>query len=386
MTFTIRGTMRSPRNRKGMALGLVLIAIAVISVLIVGAYYANVQEYKLGTNSLTQNRAMTAAEYGHGAVYQNWSRSWNSFKSGTTFVRPYGPGDGSIDTVRITKLNNLSFLVASEGRSGNGPHGGARRRAGMMVRLSVPQVTMLGAITTKGTVKIGGSTSISGLDTSFAGWNCPPAGAAVAGAVVPSYANLASGGSCAGMTCIKGSPLVALSPAALDTNTYFNYGGVDWADLVAMADKSVSGTMTGVGPVILAGACKTSDVKNWGDPARNVLLPGACETYFPVIYAPGDLSVNGNVGQGILLVNGSLSIQGGFSFYGPVIARGTVKLTGTGNHINGSVLAANVVDSTSTSMLGGNSAIQFSRCANNTALQRTAMPVKAPQRSWSELF
>ena len=377
--------MRSTRNRKGIALGLVLIAIAVISVLIVGAYYSNVQEYRLGTNSLTQNRAMTAAEYGHGAIYQNWSRSWNSFRAGTTFVRAYGPGDGSIDTVRVTKLNALSYIVVSQGRSGNGARGGARRRAGLLVRLSVPQVKMLGAITTKGTVKIGGSTTISGQDTSFAGWNCPPAGAPVAGAVVPSFSNISFGGTCPGGACIKGSPLVSVSTVASDSNTYFNYGGMNWTDLVAMADKYVSGTMTGVGPMVVAGACKTTDVKNWGDPAR-ALIPGACETYFPVIYAPGDISINGNVGQGILLVNGNLSIQGGFSFFGPVIARGTVKLTGTGNHINGSVLAASVVDSTATSLLSGNSAIQFSRCANNTALQRTAMPAKAPQRSWSEMF
>ena len=378
--------MRSPRNRKGMALGLVLIAITVISVLIVGAYYANVQEYRLGANGLTQNRAMTAAEYGHGFVYQNWNRAWNSYKAGTTFVRGYVPGDGSLDSVRITKLNNLSYLVVSEGKSGIGPHGGARRRAGLLVRLSVPQVNILGAITTKGTVKIGGSTSINGRDTSFAGWNCPPAGAAVAGAAVPSFTNLSYGGTCAGGSCIQGSPVVSITAAAADSNTYFSYGGIKWADLVAMADKTVSGTLTGVGPSLVAGACKTSDNKNWGDPARNVLLPGACENYFPVIYAPGDVSINGNVGQGILLVNGNLSIQGGFNFYGPVISRGTVKLTGTGNHINGSVLAANVVDSTSTSLLSGNSAIQFSRCANNVALQRTALPAKAPQRSWSELF
>ena len=379
--------MRSPRNRKGMALGLVLIAITVISVLIVGAYYSNVQEYRLGSNSLTQNRAMTAAEYGHGAVYQNWSRSWNSFKAGTTFVRAYGPGDGSIDSVRITKLNNLSYLVASEGRSGNGARGGARRRAGLLVRLSVPQVTVLGAITTKGQVKIGGSTSINGNDTTFLGWDCPPAGAPVAGVVVPDYSNLESGGKCGkAMACLKGSPLVMLSPAASDTSTYFNYGGISWADFVAMADKSASGTLTGIAPSYFNGACRTTDNKNWGDPARNLLLPGACENYFPVIYSPGDLTINGNVGQGVLLVNGTLNIQGGFTFYGPVIARGTVKLTGTGNHINGSVLAANVVDSTSTALLSGNSAIQFSRCANNTALQRTALPAKAPQRSWSEMF
>lgn len=378
--------MHSPRNRKGMALGIVLIAIAVISIMIVGAYFANIQEYRLGANSLTQARAMSAAEYGHGAVYQGWDRAWNAYKAGTTFVRPYAPGDGSIDTVRITKLNSLTFLVNSEGRAGVGPRGGARKRAGMIVRLEVPQVKILGAITTRGTVKIGGSTSISGTDTSFAGWNCPPAGAAVAGAVVPSYSNLTSGGSCgASYSCIKGSPLVSISSAAMDTNTYFYYGGLTWNDLVQMADKQVSGTLTNVGPSTAAGACRYSDNRNWGDPNR-AATPGLCEQYFPIIYAPGDLAINGNVGQGVLLVGGNLSIQGGFTFYGPVISRGTVKLTGTGNHINGSVLAANVVDSTTSSTVSGNSAIQYSRCANNTALQRTAMPVRSPQRSWAELF
>jgi len=378
--------MHSYRNRKGMALGIVLIAIAVISVMIVGAYFANIQEYRLGTNSLTQARAMSAAEYGHGAIYQSWNRAWNAYKAGTTFVRPFAPGDGSIDTVRITKLNSLTFLVNSEGRAGMGARGGARRRAGMIVRLEVPQVKILGAITTRGTVKIGGSTSISGQDTSFAGWNCPPAGASVAGAVVPSFSNLASGGSCgASFSCIKGSPLVSITSAAMDTNTYFYYGGLTWNDLVAMADKPASGTLTHIGPSVAGGDCRTSDNKNWGDPNR-AATPGACEGYFPIIYAPGDVSINGDVGQGVLLVGGNLSIQGGFTFYGPVISRGTVKLTGTGNHINGSVLAANVVDSTTSSMLSGNSAIQYSRCANNTALQRTAMPVRAPQRSWAELF
>jgi len=378
--------MRPPNDRKGMALGIVLIAIAVISVMIVGAYFANIQEYRLGSNTLTQARAMSAAEYGHGAVYQGWDRAWNAYKAGTTFIRPFAPGDGSVDTARITKLNALTFLVNSEGRSGNGPHGGARRRAGMIVRLEVPQVKILGAITTRGTVAIGGSTAINGNDSTIAGWGCPPGGAPVAGAVVPSFSNLTSGGSCGkNYACIQGNPLVSISSAAMDTNTYFYYGGLTWADLVSMADKQVSGTQTNVGPSTAAGACRTADLKNWGDPAR-AATPGLCESYFPIIYAPGDVSINGNVGQGVLLVGGNLSIQGGFTFYGPVISRGTVKLTGTGNHIYGSVLAANVVDSTSTSSLLGNSAIQYSSCANNTALQRTAMPVKSPQRSWAELF
>jgi hypothetical protein len=360
-------------------------AIFVITLLVVGAYFANIQEYRLGSNSLLQTRAMSAADYGHGVVYQTWDKNWNMFKPGTTFVRTYTPGDGAIDTVRITKLNALSFLVVSEGRAGGGVRSGARRRAGMLLRLNMPTIQIKAAIMSSGTLAIGGSTSISGKDTVPPGWNCPAAGAAVAGAIVPTASKFVSGGSCKQMACIAGTPLLDTSYVAADTNTYFNYGSLHWAEMVAMADKQVSGNMTSVGPSTAAGACRTSDNKNWGDPNR-ATPAGLCESYFPIVYAPGDLSINGNVGQGILLVNGNLSIQGNFNFYGPVIVRGTVKLTGTGNHINGAVLAANVIDSTSTSNLTGNSNIHYSACANAQALQRTALPAKAPQRSWAELF
>ena len=43
-----------------------------------------------------------------------------------------------------------------------------------------------------------------------------------------------------------------------------------------------------------------------------------------------------NQGQGVLVINGSLSVQGGFEFYGPVIVRKSLKTTGTGNFSNGS--------------------------------------------------
>ncbi|NUQ91752.1 MAG: hypothetical protein HOQ11_12430 [Gemmatimonadaceae bacterium] len=377
--------MKIARNRKGIALGVVLMAIFVITLLILGAYFTNIQEYRLGNNSLLQTRAMSSADYGHAVVYQTWDKSWNTFKNGTTFVRAYTPGDGGIDTVRITKLNNLSFLVVSEGRAGGGMRSGARRRAGMLLRLNMPTINIRAAIMTSGNLTIGGSTALSGKDSVPAGWSCPPAGAPVAGAIVPKASNFSYGGSCKAMSCIAGTPLLDTTKVASDTNSYFNYGSLHWSDMVAMADKQVTGTQTNVGPSTSAGACRTADNKNWGDPNRAVPA-GLCESYFPIVYSPGDLSINGNVGQGILLVNGNLSIQGNFTFDGPVIVRGTVKLTGTGNHINGAVLAANVIDSTATSSMTGNSAIQYSSCANAQALLRTALPTKAPQRGWAEMF
>jgi hypothetical protein len=386
--------MHSPtpgRQRRGFALAMALMAIVVIGAMVAGGYLASLQYYRMGRNALVEQRAMAATELGLDSAYAMWSRTWNTQPVGTVTTLAYRATDGSwVDTVRITKLNQLGLLFVSEGRAGgNSTPISARRRAGMLVRLDMPNVRQLGALTTRGTVSIGGSTAISGLDTTFSGWNCPPTGSGVAGVAVPSFSNLSYGGNCAAGACISGSPLVSITSAAADTNTYFSYGNLKWQQLVAMADKSASGTLTGVGPstTVVGGVttCNTGDNKNWGDPGR-AAPPGACEGYFPVIYAPGDVSINGNKGQGVLLVNGNLSIQGGFVFYGQVIVRGSVKLTGNGNHIYGGVMAASVIDSTDASKLAGNSSIHYSKCALTSVFVSAVNGARAPQRSWIELF
>ena len=386
--------MHSPtpnRQRRGFALAMSLMAIVVIGAMVAGGYMAGVQYYRIGRNSLVEQRAMAATELGLDSAYAIWNKSWNTQAQGTVTTLAYAAANGSwVDTVRITKLNQLSSLLVSEGRAGGfATPLSARRRVAMIVVLNMPRVNQLGALTSRGTVTIGGSTAINGNDTTFTGWNCPPAGTGVAGVAVPSFSNIAWGGSCPGGACIAGSPLVSVTAAANDTNTYFSYGPMKWPDLVAMADKSVSGTLTHVKPstTVSGGVttCNRADNANWGDPTR-AAPAGACESYFPVVYAPGDIAVNGDLGQGVLIVNGNLSIQGGFVFYGQIIARGSVKLTGTGNHVYGGVMAANVVDSTDASKLSGNSSIHYSRCAVTSVFQNAALGTRAPQRSWIELF
>ena len=386
--------MRSPspvRQRRGFALAMSLLAIVVIGAMVAGGYLAGIQYYRIGRNSLVEQRAMAATELGLDSAYAMWNKSWNTQPTGTVTTLAYSAGDGSwVDTVRMTKLNQLSLLIVSEGRAGGfATPVSARRRAGMLVRLNVPSVNQIGALTSRGTVTIGGSTAISGLDTTFSGWGCPPAGTGVAGAAVPNISNLAWGGNCPAGACISGTPSLKITATAADTNTYFSYGSLKWPQLVAMADKSVSGTLTHVkaSTVVSGGVptCNRADNSNWGDPAR-AAPSGVCESYFPIVYAPGDVSINGDQGQGVLLVNGNLSIQGGFVFYGQIIVRGTVKLTGNGNHVYGGVMAANVIDSTDASKLAGNSSIHYSKCALTTVFLSASTSTRAPQRSWIELF
>ena len=78
---------------------------------------------------------------------------------------------------------------------------------------------------------------------------------------------------------------------------------------------------------------------NWGDPFTPT---SPCFSRFPIIHAQAGLTINGELGQGILLVEGDLAVQGGFEFFGIVMVRGKLKTNGTGGHFNGAVMAANV--------------------------------------------
>jgi Tfp pilus assembly protein PilX len=218
---------RAADSRNGSALAMVIVVIAIVSALIAGGFLSSTLQARMGANTLTQVRALSAAEFGQDSAYSEWNKKWNAYKAGTTFVRAYASGDGSVDTVRVTKLNGASFLLVSQGQAGKGLRAGARRRTALLLRLATPKINALGALTSRGTVKIGGSAAISGKDTSLTGWGCPPAGAATAGVSVPSSTNLSVGGTCSGLTCIQGNPLVNVTPAAADTNTYFNYGTTD---------------------------------------------------------------------------------------------------------------------------------------------------------------
>jgi hypothetical protein len=98
----------------------------------------------------------------------------------------------------------------------------------------------------------------------------------------------------------------------------------------------------------------------------------------------GDASITGNTGQGILIVNGDLQVQGGFEFFGPVIVRQTLRTTGTGGHFNGGVIAANT-DLGAVTVLG-DAVINYSSCALTKSLNASAQGAQMRERGWINLY
>jgi Tfp pilus assembly protein PilV len=376
------------RSRPGFALAIALAAIVIIGAIITGMFFASTQDYRISRNSAMQARALTAAEYGLNNVTTSgqWNPVWNTATNGLLATQSFLPGDGAFDTVRVTKLNSGMFMLTSTGRVGPASGAQARHRVGALVTLLIPQINMLGALTTRGSAKIGGSSYLDGNDTTYAGWNCPPPGAGVAGLSMPDTTKISTSG-CSGLSCVAGSPQVSQDSMAGKDSTYFNFGsGLNWSDLVGMANKTVSSgaTLTAIGPTVSGGNCDTGSATNWGDPLHIDPSVSSCQSYFPIIYAQGNLHLSGGEGQGILLVEGDLTVTGGLEFYGPVIVKGSMSTTGTGGHFNGGVMAANVDLEQST--LLGNAVIHYSSCAINKALAGVATPVFTNSRSWTELY
>jgi hypothetical protein len=381
------------RQRRGFALATAVGAIALIGAIVAGAFVASIAEFRTGRDALQQTRAFAAAEYGNNAMRSNWDPAWqNTLNRGDTVVREYDVG-GSVAVVRATRLSDNIFLITSEALAGTSVAAGSRRRVASLLKLSIPNVRMKGALTARGTTKVGGSALMIGRDTLFPGWDCPApaAGSGLPGLAIPTWNHVTLGGTCKDYMCVQGDPKAVIGSEMADTSTYFNYGDYQWADLTSMATKIMSpGPHTGVAPRVVNGACDMTDPLNWGEPNKVVVgTPGPCENYYPIIYAPGDLKVNGDRGQGILLVNGSLEVQGGFRFYGLIIVRGELRTAGSGGHFNGVVMAANVAvggEMTSNNTVSGAATFRYSSCALMSALRGSATPAPMRDRAWVELY
>jgi len=102
---------------------------------------------------------------------------------------------------------------------------------------------------------------------------------------------------------------------------------------------------------------------------------------------PGTVTLNNVQGQGILLVDGDLNIQGSYQFFGIVIVQGDLKTAGGGStdaHFWGGVMAKNA--DLSEQNLSGKATLNYSSCSINTVLQATSPISQMRSRGWVALY
>ncbi|MDO8667052.1 MAG: pilus assembly PilX N-terminal domain-containing protein [Gemmatimonadales bacterium] len=371
-------------DERGFALVAAVFGLVIISALVTGAFFAARQEMSVGRSSQGFQRAFGAAEAGLNTTIVQWnSGSWNALAVGdSAAVAGTLPGITGSYSGAVRRLNNELFVIRSLGQD---PTGATQRTLAALVRLQLIQMNFNAALTTRGSVKIGGSSFIDGVDQNPTGWNCPLGALDTLAGITTRDSTSVDLTGCGGLTCLSGDPKINQDPTITDS-TFFKFGDLDWNELVAMATKPYP--VGAVGPIRPEAVgdvttCTTTTLDNWGNPYL-LSPPLGCLNYYPIIYVDGNLKLTGGYGQGILLVSGDLDVQGGFEFYGPVIIRGSLRTSGTGGHFNGGLMAANV-DLELTSVLG-DAVITYSSCAIARALQFNAPGRLLAQRSWAELF
>jgi len=385
--------MKKIQSRRGFALPAAVFALVVVGVLVTGGFYLARQETRIGVASERSTAAFYLAERGANEVMSEWDMStFGTLANWGTAVKA-DTVEGGTWTVNVTRMTDRLYFLLSTGTvtRGRGMLGDASRMLGMVARLSTADLLPDAALTTVGEIRVQGSMEIIGQDTNPSVWPgfCNTPGASKPGILIDDLTNITEVG--AALT-VDGDP-PQKQDATLTSEDLLSFGDLQWDDLVAMADKVYpnNSKIRQLVPdsVDLGGGHYVSNsgiTDNWGTPLKP---DGVCGTYFPIIYAEGDLEIAANeMGQGVLLVEGDLDISGTHIFYGPVIIRGTLWASGggTGGHFYGGVVAANVV--LESSRITGNAVIEYSSCAvtrailNNPNLTR-ARPLE--DRSWVDL-
>ena len=397
------------QNERGMALAIAIVALVIVGALIAGALFSGTQEQRVAENVRRVQASFGVAEEGVYDIIRTWDSTTAGVRNQQTYAAlyPYPAAAPSKDSVRMVrktaksktgsysgslfKLNDELYLLDVSAQdtmslAGRIRGGGAGQRLGLLARIRPVSIDTRAAVTSGGDNVVVGSASIDGNDHPPTGWaGCPPLDSAKAGIRTQSSGTVST----SGHPSINGNPPVLKDPTLADSS-FTHYGDVTYADLAASANITLPAQnfSSSISPVTVGTACDYSVQTNWGSPTTPT---GPCGSYFPIVRITGDGTIiNGQEGQGVLLVDGGLSVQGGFQFFGIVIVKGSLKTSGGGGtpaHFWGTVMVQDTAQFTdTTNNLSGAANLLYSKCAIIKALNKTGVGSMMRSRGWVQLY
>ena len=380
--------MKQTRNERGIALAISIFALVLVGMLVAGAFFAGTQEQRVAESSRRLTQSFGITEEGLVEQVRLWdpmvhNRVATYAADSLTVARTKNAAATGSYGGHIYKLNSNLFLIDVNGadsvsRTNVIRGGGARQRLGLIARIRPVDFDIQASLTTQGSVKLQGTAEVDGNDQNPASWTtCDAPDTNRAG--VRTTGTVDVGGS----AVVDGDPPVFTDPTLTDSS-FKVFGDVTFDELAARANITLPGGNYSTQPVVVNGVCDRTRLDNWGD-GLNPTMP--CGNYLPIIYINGTATLNGVQGQGILLVNGNLNVQGSYEWFGVVIVQGDLKTTGGGvsdAHFWGGVMARNA--DLSQQSIAGSAVLNYSKCAILKALQATGIVSPLRSRSWVQLF
>jgi hypothetical protein len=318
-----------------------------------------------------------------------WDQAKNlTVAVGADTTATYAVGDGSTSKVTVTRINQATYWLVSEGTAAAGTNFETKRRTSMVMRLAIPSVKVGGAVTLAGGGTVKGSAQVSGRNVNPTGWDCAnyPGRDTTGVAYAPGTSLTVQKSSNA-----VGSPSTYQDPNAGIDGNYIKYGDESWTTLAKNADIILDNYNGSPAPSLNAAtnSCNVASQDNWGEPwhtAAQGAYVAKCINYFPIIYSKSSLQINQGRGQGILLIEGDLTVNGRFEWDGLIIVKDDINKGNGTPVITGAIMARNATLADGGTSLLGNATFQYSKCALESALQGSARLLPARQRAWAEMW
>ena len=366
-------------GERGIAIVVVMIVMVIVAGLTTAALFLAIGEERTGRGYIRHQHAFAAAEAGVFYPVTNWNQTvYNAMPvdDSIDFAGRLADGTGSFNGI-LRRLNRTLYFVTAEGTEAGSR---TQHMLGLIVRLHPLPLTPRAALVTRGPLSIGPSSIVDGYDQPPSGWDCQAARPPLSAISTQPSDSTAYGLVCVNPPCIRGDPPILLdSSMTLPDLTMFN--GLRFDDLRNLAAVLISRGVIHPGPRVEGETCVTAAADNWGDP---YVTEGTCGDYMPLVYSTGDLEVTGGRGQGTLVVDGDLTIGGGFHFAGLVVVRGVFVSRGTGNQLEGAIVVANA--GLKRSSFEGATTVRYSSCAVRRARIGAGAPRALRQRSWFQAY
>jgi hypothetical protein len=376
--------VRLDGRREGFALVAALFGLVLIGAIVTGSFFAVSQEASGSRSNSAATEAFYLAEQGLAQAIGSWNVAQVENAADGAPVETTVPG-GSY-TITVRHLGGRLYLVESTGiEAPKGRYAGARRSVAAVARTVVftppPRAMQVGMDT-----EVKGSAEVNGMDIVPTDWeNCGPSTGNHPGLVGAPGTELTRQKE----NNVRGEPPMVVDPTLSDED-FEIFGDFDLDLLRAQAtitfgkNEEMPKTALPIVDPNNSDRCLTGNAykTNWGAPKDK---KNACHNYFPIIYHAGDGHINGGQGQGILLVEGNLELNGDMEFFGIVIVKGKLTKTNGNATIIGTMIVKGESDIGTT--INGNPVIQYSRCAVQRAAEQNPETGLVPvvTRSWLDL-
>jgi hypothetical protein len=318
-------------NRRGHALLIALLGLLLLEVVVAGTMAIGTSERLLSAARVRQLRARLAAESGVRAALASWDAAhYGALPVGGSASAGSGALPGATFDATVVRRAADFFEVRANGTV-PGPSGASASARAAAIVAGIPRPalwTQFAAAAALGGLAIPDSLVVDGLQAGalppgFSAADCPPdalteLAASNASLAVPGVV-LAPAASPGSRLQASGAPPILPDPALPDSADP-GLAGIALGELRLIADRVMAGAVS-IGPANTAAACDTMAASNWGvpDPAA------ACGGWLPLVYAPSHLHITGGRGQGVLVVDGDLTMDPGVEFHGAILVAGTVR-------------------------------------------------------------